>query len=560
MTRSGDFSQPLVVHLVSSDTTEATVPATVTILAGDSFATFAINAVNDAQIDGLQNVTITASVAPAGGPLSLDPTFGTNGVATTPFEMKVNPPSGEVAVQPDGKLVIAGEDPLTGSWRISRLNADGSLDTSFGTNGVTTTQFSTSTVYPRPRIVVLQPDGKILVGGRISVSNAPALARYNADGSIDTTFGTNGIANFGVTQIGVEDVALNSDGTIMVALTVLNGTAFFKVAKFTSTGQLDTTFGPGGIRTSTVSATTASINLLANGGYIMAGSNRVAKFLASGGLDLSFGTNGVVTLNFGASAQAVGSRILADGKILLGYYIGGTGGPGDNFGAARLNADGTLDTTFNGTGLVVTDIRGFLDFPSSMVVQPDGKLILAGYSVDNLGRYDVALVRYGINGQLDTTFDGDGKFTTSLVNETFEMFMSIALDGDRLVGLGGFASDFRMARYVLPGVGATATAWLSVYDDETTMFLVDTLMDENDGNFNAGDLSLRKALLIAPSGATISFATSLTGGTIVLSQGRITLPRSVTINGLGAAKLGISGNNFRASFSSRRERRSRCGT
>ncbi|MDB5309127.1 MAG: hlyA 4 [Gemmataceae bacterium] len=150
----------------------------------------------DAAPDGTQTVTITATAQiTQGSPFGLDPTFGTGGLARTSLSMSIQPPHAATAVQPDGKILAASEYSGT-SWQLTRLNPDGSLDTSFGTNGVVVTAFSDpNRNRPVPHTVVIQGDGKILVGGSYggySTTQLGLLARYNANGAPDNGFGSSG--------------------------------------------------------------------------------------------------------------------------------------------------------------------------------------------------------------------------------------------------------------------------------------------------------------------------------------------------------------------------------
>ena len=187
---AADNSQALTVNLFSSDTTEATVPAYVVIPAGQTSATFNITAVADWAPDGTQNATITAT-AELPTHVRLDASFG--GTGTLPQGTITQ----DVALQPDGKIVTAGLRYNGGSSNfydvaVSRFRADGTADTTFGGTGTVFTDVSGQS--DRAHAVLIQPDGKILVGG--TGGDGPhfffVLARYNPDGSLDSTFGNGG--------------------------------------------------------------------------------------------------------------------------------------------------------------------------------------------------------------------------------------------------------------------------------------------------------------------------------------------------------------------------------
>ena len=163
-----------------------------------------------------------------------------------------------------------------------------------------------------------------------------------------------------------------------------------------------------------------------------------------------FGTaDGKITTQItGGNADGTSMTVQSDGKILVGGYVGN--GTTDDFALTRYNTDGTLDTSFSEDGLVTTDFAGANDRAFSMIVQPDGKILMTGYTHIG-GNYDFALVRYNLDGSLDTTFDGDGKLTTAISAGDDNAF-SIALQPDsKIVVAGGFLnnsnSDFAVVRY-----------------------------------------------------------------------------------------------------------------
>ena len=166
ITRNTDTTDPMDVALTSSDTTEASIQATATIPAGQSTVTVDLDAVDDLLIDGNQTVTITASALDSGGAVGLDASFGTGGLATTQLEMSLQPPQNAIGLQADGKIVSASEGAATNEIKLTRHNPDGTLDTTFGTNGLTVSSFGIG--QPVPHKIVFQADGKILVGGRFS--------------------------------------------------------------------------------------------------------------------------------------------------------------------------------------------------------------------------------------------------------------------------------------------------------------------------------------------------------------------------------------------------------
>ena len=339
----------------------------------------------------------------------IDTTFGTNGKVTTAIG------SGDdyayaLGIQSDGKIVAAGysSDMVSGYsgrnyFALVRYNADGTLDTTFGTGGKVTTAIGTGNdiVFA----LGIQSDGKIVVAGQTDVGADThfALARYNTDGSLDSTFG---IANSGIAlaDFGGDDyadaLAIQSDGRIVVA-----GRSFgndFAVVRFNADGTLDTTFGAGGGVITAVGSyadRAYALGIQSDGKIVTAGYNEVdgalaefalVRYTSNGTLDSTFGTNGIVTTEI-VNASASAMRIQSDGKIVAAgrTSVGG----GYDFALVRYNANGSLDTSFGTNGIVTTPIGGYTEYVSALGIQSDGKIVAAGNSHSGVN-VDFAVVRY----------------------------------------------------------------------------------------------------------------------------------------------------------------------
>jgi uncharacterized delta-60 repeat protein len=234
-----DTSQALTIQLESSNTNQATVPASVTIPAGSTSATFNVNAVDDHIVNPPQLVTITGYTA---SPLSpgLDSTFGSGGIASVQLEYTNSSNFPGEALQPDGKIVSVAASQTSGAtWSVARTNPDGTPDTSFGNNGLVTTTFPNAKG-GNANGVAIQPDG--------STYDDWGIARYNANGTLDTSFGNQGLVlqKFTGEAGWLYDVSVLSDGHILVG-GMLQQPSGFAVARYTSSGQLDTSFGSSGI-------------------------------------------------------------------------------------------------------------------------------------------------------------------------------------------------------------------------------------------------------------------------------------------------------------------------
>jgi uncharacterized delta-60 repeat protein len=381
----------------------------------------------------------------------LDPTFGVGGKVLTDISGD-NDEGYDVALQSDGKIVVAGLSPIIGAgfvqFAVTRYLPDGSLDPGFGNGGVVLTSFGS--VNALAQAVAVQPDGAIITSGYTITDNGDsnsALARYLPDGTLDTTFSGDGKLTLNVGLGAVGDIVLQPDGKIVA----VGGVA---LARLNTDGTLDTTFGAGGLVQ--VDFDQLAGVLQSDGKIVTAGSLTVvdpfqrlfalARFLPDGSLDTTFGTAGRVNTDVGEQGGITAVTLQPDGRIVA---AGTNLSPGANFALARYLPDGTLDATFGGDGLVTTDFGiGIVSQAFGVAVQADGKIVAAGVG---------GLARYLPDGTLDTTFGGDG-----IVIDFGGSGLVIQPDG-RLVVAGAFSTtgneggyDIALARYLseaVPGVG-----------------------------------------------------------------------------------------------------------
>jgi len=328
----------------------------------------------------------------------------------------------------------------------------GTLDLSFGTNGVVTTPFGTGN--DLGKAVAIQTDGRILVAGYSynGSNNDFALVRYNTDGSLDTTFDNDGKV---ITSIGTGDdfgnsIAIQTDGKILVAGYSYNGSNNdFALVRYNTIGSLDTTFDNDGKVTTSIGAGNDvgySIAIQTDGkilvaGYSYNGSTNVfalIRYNLNGSLDTTFDTDGEVTTNFGV-LNATGNSITlqSDDKILVagtaGTFIGS--GSDQGFALARYNTNGSLDTSLDNDGKATTVIIGsYANYGQSVIVQIDGKILVTGHSNFGAGPL-LALIRYNSNGSLDATFDNDGIVTATSV---YSMGYAAVLQPDNKILVAGW--------------------------------------------------------------------------------------------------------------------------
>jgi uncharacterized delta-60 repeat protein len=304
--------------------------------------------------------------------------------------------------------------------------ASGDLDTTLDGDGMVTTDFGVPGRFDNAQDVALQADGKIVAAGysnKRSLSDEDfALTRYNPNGSLDTTFSGDGrlVTNFG----GVERawaIAVQSDGKIVVTGSTCNPTTQLcdlALARYNTNGTLDTTFSGDGKQITDFgggsNGTLGGLVIQADGKILVAGymgtatdfNFAVYRYLSNGSLDPSFSGDGKASFGFGSGRQdaATALAIQPDGKIVVAGYSGDMNGENHNFAIARLNANGSLDATFSGDGRQGTDFGGD-DFAYGLALQPDGKMVIVGQKFDFTNdKYPSAIARYNSDGTLDDTF------------------------------------------------------------------------------------------------------------------------------------------------------------
>ncbi len=411
----------------------------------------------------------------------VDTNFGNGGLLVAELSDAPAASANGVAIQADGKIVAAGASPPLydfnsnsdqQSFALVRFHSDGALDTSFGIGGKVRTKIGSNDL---AYAVAVQPDGKIVAAGTsyTSGNNQFAVVRYNEDGSLDNSFGNGGKATalVGPSQSTAHAVRIQSDGKIVVAGDCANG-GFqqFALARFTTNGALDTTFGSGGKVQTSISTTafgygigTAPDQKIVAAGFAarIEGSTVISDFAAAryqtnGALDFSFGSLGRSTANVGGGTVNVGygMAVQPDGKIIVAGGAGLGGFPGPVFGTegvnsflalVRFNTDGTPDSSFGSGGSVITQVGAFSDFATSITLQPDGKILVAGGSQS--GTYKFFALRYTTNGIADGTYGTGGAMLIDFGTGTNEVANALELDANgRAVLAGNVGGLFGLAR------------------------------------------------------------------------------------------------------------------
>ena len=394
----------------------------------------------------------------------LDTTFATKGIfLLNPIGQQGG--STRVALQTDGKIVLASPsgDPQQSNNGIAlvRLNTDGAPDASFGTAGVVVYGVDRTV----PVGVAIQPDGKILVGstaGSNTDGGGTALARFNSNGSVDSSFGTGGHVELlfsGIARSAA--IALQQDGKILM-------TGSNALARLDSNGQLDTSFGTGGV--SALPFLGAAAIVLQSDGKILIASATSLFGVDTGGIIVRFNPNGTLDKTFGlfgqiasvtsgggfgpAGTAAVSSIVLqADGKFIVAGAITSklVNPPGTNrtgFGLIRYNPNGSIDTTFGTRGGILTNFGSNPNATAfALAIQSNGDIIAAGQAgtADPINPLlvlpaSLALSRYSSAGKLDTTFGSGGTVTTSLGGNA-SAISSLAIQSDgKIVAAGSIFS------------------------------------------------------------------------------------------------------------------------
>ncbi len=392
-----------------------------------------------------------------------------------------------------GRIVVVGQTvtPGTAGERLAmfRFQSTGTPDPTFGSQGVVTTSLSNGDVYglavaPYASKTAGNPPDRILVGGQVvkykgaQVLSDFVLARYNSNGTLDTTFGSKGIVQ---TDLGgpehVVSILVQDDGRIVAAGESFQPGPYFALARYTAAGRLDTTFGKGGLVKTSLGRMQSAI--WDQGKILMVGMDQqeqfaLARYDLNGELDKTFNVTGIVTTSFDTGAGACGAAVYPkpENSSYPDEYEGfivAAGGSGNNDGnnavtLARYRPDGSLDTTFGipGTGKVVTP--NFLGTAAHVAIQSDGKILIGGSArefKDESGNYldGFMVARYNFDGTVDTTFGSGGIRVTPILNaSTYPAWAgSMAVQAaDGQIVLAGFAHEgtrnyFAVARYTADG-------------------------------------------------------------------------------------------------------------
>ncbi|MBP7400651.1 MAG: T9SS type A sorting domain-containing protein [Chitinophagales bacterium] len=406
----------------------------------------------------------------------LDITFGDTGTFTTAFGPQYDVPQGLI-IQPDGKIVVSGTagtiDGTVTNLVLIRLNPDGTYDTSFGEDGIASVDLGISQFVEQSIPLAIQDDGKLVTV--LHKKNGDyydyAAIRFNTDGTLDTSFDGDGIAEQDVFYQNdfPTAVAIQSNGKILVYGTGTSG-SFYKIGlvRFNSDGSLDESFSIDGqfiYDFGYGDNSSSDVHVLPDGKIMLAGYAAMdgtsrdvfaIKLNEDGSFDTSFGEDGIAVFAISVYFDFCGSSFIKeDGKILFCGSITPGSGDYDPF-ALQINADGTMDTSFGTDGITVIDLGDRPDYGRFITEQSDGKILITGYN-DQFDTIKCVVIRLNEDGSLDNTFGTEGKTIFSTGNPDYRgEAMAIQNDGKILVtgwnragtiGGGGLSFEWSVSRF-----------------------------------------------------------------------------------------------------------------
>ena len=393
-------------------------------------------------------------------PGTLDQQFGNKGWSITEI------PNGaslinDMAVQEDGKIVTAAYFQESGREEdilVMRYNEDGTLDATFGDGGKWIHDFSDGSDVAT--CLAVQKDGKIVVGGWMHTGTEFDffVTRLNSDGSPDSGFANNGIGTY---DLAVTDRAFSliilQDGSILVSGWSYSGANYdFGMIKLLPNGSKDTGFGNNGMTITDFGGNDYANDMAIqkNGQIVLVGDASIGDrsfyalsvYNANGKIDENFGLDGRLVVDvLGISDVAYTVACTQDNKIILAGQSNSNSI--SDMTMLAFNADGSKYTEFGTDGVVVNNLTSGGDYCFDMLIQKDGKILLAGFVAGNGSIADFALLRYNADGSLDPTFANDGVAINDFNKSTDEAYgVSLQKDGKILVaGVSKNASTYKAA-------------------------------------------------------------------------------------------------------------------
>jgi len=391
----------------------------------------------------------------------LDNTFNTSGysiITNVPDHLDCQ--GTDMVLQADGKIIVVGGGTRVSQFRgdaiMVRLKTNGTPDSTFGTNGIVINEIGPLTA--GHNCIEIQPDGKLLVSGVNIIdinlyTRQSYTARYNADGTFDTSFGVDGIMLFpGGASFTLQSV-LQPDGRLLVAGWAHDQTTLEDqiLIRYNSDGSLDESFDGNGYLVTDVNNSFERANditlqpdgKIITGGYHVGASYYdflITRYNSNGSIDSSFGVDGHVIRDLGGSTEICHSVLVqSDGKILAAGYTEGTTGQDFRFIIMRFNNDGSLDPSFNGSGIVDAGINDHGSVaPYGIALRPDGKIVFGGSAeLNNSFTKKLTVLQLNPDGSRDAAFGTDG-FVQVSISEFPDEERMMVLDENGKILLCGF--------------------------------------------------------------------------------------------------------------------------
>ena len=471
--------------------------------------------------------------------------FSSDGVVLERFELaRPTSESGQqIALQSDGKIIVGSQHfDANSDFLISRFLPNGQLDVSFGDAGFVAVDMGE---HESLEDLIVTADDKIVAMGSYRNVNGSGVSqmlavRLNADGTTDGSFGTDGAVIVGVTGINTYGVAADefADGKILLAARSYASGSQMMVVKLKSDGDFDTSFSGDGIAFTGSGTSQGVHDALAqpDGKVAILGhtsfptNHTVLRLNADGSTDFGFGSGGRASLNFTSGYDNPrGLALQSDGKLVT---VGGAGNR--YFGIGRLNANGTPDNTFGSFGKVITNFGVFSANAEGVTVQPDGKMIVMGHR-DNGEGYIVA--RYSANGTLDSTFGSGGRAAIDFQSDN-ERAYSAVVAGDGIISVG-FAgnnyTDIALAK-VFTVSAELADAFDDVYaTNEDSSVSGNVLTDDTGNGADASPVTL-EVLAVEGQAMNVGQTIFVAGGELLVNaDGTFSYDASTssTLNRLG---------------------------
>jgi uncharacterized delta-60 repeat protein len=430
----------------------------------------------------------------------------------------------KIGIQPDGKILMTGFTRISGvtSGTLIRLNTNGTLDNAFGTAGIAA--FTQPGVTNAFNSLAIQGDGKIVTAGYSD--NANAMVRWNADGTIDTGFDTDGLFTFKIRDAGddeiINDIVIQTDNKYVITSEVLFGTVSTGLVRLNPDLSFDAAFSGDGIANTDANDLTA-VKILSDNKIIVAGGSddyRAFRFNSDGSPDNTFDGDGLAIFSGGYGAQTFDDlAIAADGNVVFA----GTGAI--NFSRqyvfSRIKPDGTADLALSANGIALASIIGSNDDSRDIAILADGKILLGGSSITNFGESSFAILKLNANGTVDNSFNADGKALNEFAGYDAYAY-SIAVQSDGKILMGG-SVDFI-------GNDQFAVMRLTANGDPDNSF-------DGDGKLILNVQGLVEKIIIQPDGKILLAGTSNSKATLVRLNSDGTLDNAFGLNGIVAINI-----------------------